>query len=120
MFKSDGVLKKNNTFDKRKAEALRINTKYKNRIPVIIEVNESNKNELNLDKRKYLVPFDLTVSQFIFVLRKRIELNPEIAVFIFFNNTLPPSSETMSGMYKLHKDKDGFLYATVSLESTFG
>lgn len=120
MFKTESVFKKNNSFDKRKNESQRINIKYNDRVPVIVEVNDSNKDELVLDKYKYLVPFDLTVSQFLFVIRKRIQLKAEVAMFIFFNNSLPPASETMGSVYKLYKDNDGFLYATVSLESTFG
>lgn len=38
---------------------------------------------------RYLVPSDLTVGQFVYVIRKRIKLEPEKAIFIFVNNTLP-------------------------------
>lgn len=111
--------KKNNTFDKRKNESQRISIKYKDRVPVIVELGENCTN-LVLDKCKYLVPYDLTVSQFLYVIRKRIKLAPEHALFIFFNNSLPPASDMLGTIYKNHKDKDGFLYASVSLESTFG
>ena len=120
MLRVEGSFKKNNTFDKRKADAHRINNKYKDKVPIIVEVKEYNKNELILDKYKYLVPFDLNVSQFLFVIRKRINLNPDVSIFIFFNNSLQLSSETIGNVYKLHKDVDGFLYATISLENTFG
>jgi GABA(A) receptor-associated protein len=30
-----------------------------------------------IDKKKYLVPMDLTVGQFVYVIRKRIKLSPE-------------------------------------------
>lgn len=45
----------------------------------------------DIDKKKYLVPADLTVGQFVYVIRKRIKLAPEKAIFIFVNNTLPPT-----------------------------
>jgi len=66
------------------------------------------------------VPSDLTMGQFVYVIRKRIKLNPDAAIFIFVNNTLPPASAMMSSIYKEHKDEDGFLYVTYSGESTFG
>ncbi len=44
-----------------------------------------------IDKKKYLVPADLTVGQFVFVIRKRIKLEPEKAIFIFVNNVLRKS-----------------------------
>jgi len=74
----------------------------------------------NIDKKKYLVPADLTVGQFVYVIRKRIKLAPERAIFIFVNNTLPPTAALMSQIYKEHKDEDGFLYVTYSGETTFG
>jgi len=110
--------KKSKSFNNRKSEATKILLKYPDRIPVIVEVAENNP-DLNLDKKKYLVPADLTVGQFIFVIRKRIKLPPEKALFIFFKS-LPPSSAQLKTIYNQDKDKDGFLYATISEESTFG
>ncbi|KAF5729860.1 autophagy-related protein 8f [Tripterygium wilfordii] len=45
----------------------------------------------NIDKKKYLVPADLTVGQFVYVIRKRIKLSAEKAIFIFVDNVLPPT-----------------------------
>mmetsp|Transcript_2192 Transcript_2192/g.4215 ORF Transcript_2192/g.4215 Transcript_2192/m.4215 type:complete len:115 (+) Transcript_2192:143-487(+) len=105
--------------EKRKEEADKIRTKYPDRIPVICE--KAKRSEIvNIDKKKYLVPADLTVGQFVYVIRKRIKLTPEKAIFIFVNNTLPPTGAVMSQIYKEHKDEDGFLYVTYSGESTFG
>ena len=73
-----------------------------------------------IDKKKYLVPSDLTVGQFVYVIRKRIKLSPEKAIFIFVNNVLPPTAALMSSVYEAHKDEDGFLYVTYSGENTFG
>ena len=111
--------KKKHTFDRRKQESTRIMLKYKDRIPIIIETSESDK-ELILDKTKFLVPIDLSVSQFLYVLRLRIKLKPECALYIFFNNQLHTNSETIGSIYKMHKEADGFLYGIVSLENTFG
>lgn len=77
--------------EKRKAEADRIRQKYPDRIPVICEKVE--KSDIpTIDKKKYLVPADLTVGQFVYVIRKRIKLNPEKAIFIFVNEILPPAA----------------------------
>lgn len=65
-----------------------------------------------IDKKKYLVPSDLTVGQFCYVIRKRIKLAPEKAIFIFVNEVLPPTAALMSSIYEEHKDEDGFLYIT--------
>jgi Autophagy protein Atg8 ubiquitin like len=82
--------------EKRKAEADRIRTKYPDRIPVICE--KVDKSDIaTIDKKKYLVPSDLTVGQFVYVIRKRIKLSPEKAIFIFVNEILPPTA----GKYKI-------------------
>ena len=74
-----------------------------------------------IDKKKYLVPADLTVGQFVYVIRKRIKLSPEKAIFIFVDEVLPPTAALMSSIYEGHKDEDGFLYITyvLSAASTF-
>ncbi|KAJ2743694.1 ubiquitin-like protein atg8 [Coemansia sp. BCRC 34301] len=106
-------------FEKRRAEAERIRQKYPDRIPVICEKVEKS-DITTIDKKKYLVPSDLTVGQFVYVIRKRIKLSPEKAIFIFVNEVLPPTAALMSAVYEEHQDPDGFLYITYSGENTFG
>jgi len=111
--------KEQHPFEKRCGEAGRIRVKYPDRIPVIAE--KADKTDIpDIDKKKYLVPGDLTMGQFVYVIRKRIKLPADQAIFIFVNNTLPPAAALMSQVYKEHKDEDGFLYVTYSGESTFG
>jgi GABA(A) receptor-associated protein len=108
----------NNT-EQRKYESSRIRQKYPDRIPVIVE--KSPKSDVpDLDKKKYLVPSDLTVGQFVYVIRKRVKLSAEKAIFIFVNNALPPTASLMSTIYEENKDEDGFLYVQYSGENTFG
>ena len=83
------------------------------RIPVICERAEKSSIP-DIDKKKYLVPSDLTVGQFMHVIRKRIELPPEKAMFVFVNNVLLPTADFMSAIYDGHVDEDGFLYVTYS------
>lgn len=49
------------------------------------------------------IPQDLTVGQFVYVIRKRIKLAPEKAIFIFVNEVLPPTAALMSAIYEEHK-----------------
>ncbi|KAK8502892.1 hypothetical protein V6N12_054121 [Hibiscus sabdariffa] len=105
-------------FEKRRAEAARIREKYPDRIPVIVEKAERS-DIPTIDKKKYLVPADLTVGQFVYVIRKRIKLSAEKAIFIFVDSVLPPTGAIMSTIYDEKKDEDGFLYVTYSGENTF-
>ena len=111
--------KERHTFEARKAEADRVQAKYPDRIPVIVELAKKT-NLPPLDKEKYLVPHDLTIGQFLFVLRKRIKLTPEQSIFVFINDTIPPTSALLSNLYKEHKDSCGYLFMTISGDSTFG
>jgi GABA(A) receptor-associated protein len=73
-----------------------------------------------IDKRKFLVPNDISVAQFMWIIRKRIQLQSEKAIFLFVNKTIPQSSANMGQIYANHKDEDGFLYIAYSGENTFG
>ena len=108
------------SFEHRRNEADRIRTKYPDRIPVIVELKEDSKNTPDIDKKKFLVPKDLTVGQFIYVIRKRVHISAEQALFIFIDDIIPSSNSVMNDIYNEHKDEDSFLYVTYTGENTFG
>jgi GABA(A) receptor-associated protein len=114
------TFKQDHSYFKRKDESERIRLKYPGRIPLICEKDSRSGGDFELIKNKYLVPQDLTVGQFVYVIRKQIQLSPEKAIFIFIDNMLPPTSAMMSEIYEKYKDSDGFVYCQVSLENTFG
>jgi len=68
----------------------------------------------------HLVPNDITVAQFMWIIRKRIDLAAEKAIFLFVDKIVPQSSWTMGELYNQYRHKDGFLYIAYSGESTFG
>eukprot|EP00754_Rhynchopus_humris_P041211 Rhum_TRINITY_DN24811_c0_g1::Rhum_TRINITY_DN24811_c0_g1_i1::g.180235::m.180235/K08341/GABARAP, ATG8, LC3; GABA(A) receptor-associated protein len=111
--------KESRTLESRKMEAERILKKYPDRIPVICE-KHAQSDVPDIDKTKYLVPMDLNVGQFIYVVRKRLKLAPEKALFLFVDGMLPPTAALMEALYKESKDDDGFLYIKYSGESTYG
>jgi hypothetical protein len=51
------------------------------------------------------------------VIRKRIQLAPEKAIYIFVDEVLPPTAAMMAQIYEDYKDEDGFLYVTYSGEN---
>lgn len=111
--------KEDHPFEYRKKEGEKIRKKYPDRVPVIVE-KAPKARVPDLDKRKYLVPSDLTVGQFYFLIRKRIHLRPEDALFFFVNNTIPPTSATMGQLYEDNHEEDYFLYVAYSDESVYG
>lgn len=106
--------------EERRELSKKMTSKYPDKVPVIIEKTKD-KADIDIDKRKYLVPHELTVSQFIYTIRKRIKLKSEQAIFMFFGNNMVNTSMIMSEVYKYYRNKeDNLLYATISAESTFG
>jgi GABA(A) receptor-associated protein len=117
--KNDSNYANKTTFESRSNESKRIRLKYPDRIPIIIErVNDANTPPI--DKTKYLVPNNLTVGELVYVIRKRMKLEPEKAIFFFINETIPNTSLQLSQLYESHKNEDGFLYMKYSSENTFG
>uniref|UniRef100_A0A7S4DYP1 Autophagy-related protein n=1 Tax=Lotharella globosa TaxID=91324 RepID=A0A7S4DYP1_9EUKA len=106
--------------EQRSAESVRIRMKYPDRVPIICERFENSKSIKQIDKVKFLVPSDLTVGQFQFVIRKRLALTPDQAMFLFAGGKPAVLKNTMAMVYKAHKDADGFLYMQYAGEKTFG
>jgi len=108
-------------FEDRLTEAKRVLLKYPDRIPIICERSlTASKDCPIVDKKKYLVPITYKVGEFLFVIRKRLKLPPEKAIFLFVNGTIPPTSSLIGDIYQKHKDADCYLYMTYSQENTFG
>jgi GABA(A) receptor-associated protein len=74
----------------------------------------------DIDKKKYLVPSDLTCGQFLYVIRKRLKLPAEKAIFLFVDGKIPSTSAMLNEIYEQHRDADGFLYMSYSDENVFG
>ena len=107
--------------EKQKLEAQKIRTMYPDRIPVIVSKSINSKMP-EMKHKKFLVPADTTVGEFIYIIRKRLILRPDQAIFLFLSKTetLAPTGQMMSQVYDEHKDECGFLFMTYCEESTFG
>ena len=69
-------------------ESTKIRTKYPDRVPVVVE--KAPRSDIqDIDKRKFLVPNDISVAQFMYIIRRRIQLPPEKAIFLFVGKVLP-------------------------------
>ena len=108
----------NHAFEKRLNESKRIIEKYPDRVPVICERIATNIPQV--DRKKYLCPGDLSLANFMYVIRKRMNLTPEKALYLFVNDKMIPCSTLLSAVYDAEKREDGFLYINYAGESTFG
>jgi GABA(A) receptor-associated protein len=105
--------------EKRKEETNRIMIKYPDKIPIICNRGYNKETPL-LPRNKFLVPYDLTIGQFMYVIRKHMKLEAEKALYFSIGNRIPLNNSLISNIYKEHKSEDGFLYITYSIENTFG
>ena len=95
--------------------------KYPERKPIFVYRSKYDKSLPIISKNKFLVPNKMTLSQFLVIIRKKIELSEKLSIFLFVNEKiLPKYSETMEDIYDEYKNKDGMLIITYSGENTFG
>lgn len=115
--------KQSHSLENRARECRRILEKFPGRVPVIVERGTTGKTDSLplIDKSKFLVPGDLTLGQFSYVIRKRITLSPDRSLFLFMANQLPTTGSLMSELYwRFRDEEDGFLYVKYCGEATFG
>jgi GABA(A) receptor-associated protein len=102
--------------------------KYPGRIPIIItsktikfKDNNNNKNNSN-----FIIPSNITMAEFIIMIRKRIELFQEESIFVFVTDKktkkdiLAPASITMDSLYSQYKDDNLILNLYFEKEAVFG
>ena len=105
-------------------EATRVIVQYPDKVPVICEPYSTSTPPIN--RCKYLVNGNITVGQFIHIIRPRISGGTydggtkAIFLFVGSNNNISPTSALLANVYNLYKDADGFLYITYAFENTFG
>ena len=91
---------------------------YPNRCPVLLR--SAGGDTPSLERRRFLVPHDLTVGQFLNVLRHRLKLRPDQALYVFTEQqTLPMLGQRLADLYAAQSEK-GVLVLIYSCESAFG
>ena len=115
--------KKKVQLSQRVSESNRILAKYPSHVPVIVD---GDKKIGVLNKQKFLVPGDVSVSHLIISVRKQINLDKSKSIFMFCDNMILCPTVMMSQVYSSYlnnkKDEfeDKFLYITIASENTFG
>ncbi|XP_069810945.1 microtubule-associated proteins 1A/1B light chain 3C [Dendropsophus ebraccatus] len=113
--------KQRKSLETRKAEVIGIKAKFPTKIPVIVERYQKEKYLPLLDKTKFLVPRDLSMSHFVNILRNRMDLSATQAFYVLVNEkSLVSMSRTMTELYRDEKDEDGFLYVVYASHEMFG
>jgi len=111
-------LSETKTLEDRLAESNKVLIKYPERIPIIVEPFTDD--IVKIDKNKFIVSKDMTFGQLIYIIRKRININSDIALFFSINGVLCPLSTDIESIYNDNKSEDNFLYVKYTTENTFG
>ena len=93
--------------------------KYPDKIPVIVK-KFKNTDLPDIKKSKFIVPKDMIFTNFLYIIRKHINISSEKAIFVTINGKVCPSNSTLGEIYDDMKNDDGFLYIQYSCENTFG
>ncbi|ESS68684.1 microtubial binding protein [Trypanosoma cruzi Dm28c] len=120
------------TFAERQKEVATIRGRFPQHVPVVCEpasidtvlsagpISDRCRLLRDLDCSKFLVPGDASMQQLMVLLRSRLVLDAEQAIFLFIDDAVLPNSACVGDLYAQRKDADGFLYMTYSIESAFG
>jgi hypothetical protein len=113
-------------FSRKKIEILL--RKYPDRVPIIIS-SKSIKHNVN----RFITPLNMTISEFIVILRQKIQIVPSDAIYIFIkqkskntdNNTINTDimvqpSATIGTLYDMYKDDNMVLNILFEKEAVFG
>ena len=103
-----------------KNEVFSINMSYPYHIPILVRVQSE---KIKLSKYKYLIGDEMTMAQFLYVIRQKmlVPLSSSDSLFAFVNDTIPPNSALFGQLYKEYKDPEtDMLIITLCNENTFG
>jgi GABA(A) receptor-associated protein len=93
--------------------------KYTAHVFVHVKRSPRASNMPELDKHKFIVQREMSLGTFMFVVRKRMKLPPEKAMFLFVDDTIPTTSSTMGEISAIHGE-NGVLVMHYAGENTFG
>lgn len=97
----------------------RIIEKYTNRYPILLWTLGSN---IIIKKRKFIVPGNITIGQFLYVLRKQlIDFNSSEGLFLIVEGVdiMLPSNQIIEKVWKEY-NVNGFIRLALTKENTFG
>ena len=109
--------KKKYSLEERKSKFNEIIKKYPGKCPIICYTSP----ELpDLRNSKFLVATDICYTNFLFSVRKNLNVTSEQAIYMFINEKLMSSNRLIGEIYENNKEEDGFLYVYICSENTFG
>uniref|UniRef100_A0A452QPJ8 Microtubule associated protein 1 light chain 3 gamma n=1 Tax=Ursus americanus TaxID=9643 RepID=A0A452QPJ8_URSAM len=104
----------------RQEEVARIRAKFPNKIPVRLHLLPGDRFLPPLDRTTFLVPRELTVTQFPSGRRSHLVLGATEAFYLLVNSrSLVSVSVTMAEVCRDYRDEDSFMYVTYASQEMF-
>ena len=108
------------TLEERKREFQTVMEANPDKIAIICE-KAPKSHILDIEKSKYLVKNDVTLNQFSLMIRKKLKIEKEQALFFLINGKKSLSGDnSMQEIYNKYKNDDGFLYIAYAGEEIWG
>jgi GABA(A) receptor-associated protein len=125
--------KKKYSLDERKNITIKILEKYEDKCPIYLSIDKEILSNIDSMFKKninrYIVTSNLTLTQFLSILRKKINFsqNESLTLFVeiyndkkIINSILAPLTSSIGSIYNNYKDEDGFIYLKIVKENVFG
>ncbi len=107
------------SFNDRKDLAEELQGLYKDKI--CLHLNRRTKKDPEISKHRFLVPKEMTITEFTHTVRHRInKLNPYESVFLMCRDYMLSGNESFEQLHYIYKNPDEILYLTYIVENTFG
>lgn len=110
-------------FSVRQKQSDSLRMKFPNRVPCIVSPlpdSEFNKKFTKEPFKKFMVHEDFALAQFYCIIRKRLDIRADQAIFFYCKNTIPSAQTKLKDLYENFRDDDDFLYIQFSEENAYG
>ena len=112
--------KKEKSLEERKEEYQKVIEEHPGKIGVICE-KAPQSNIVDIEKSKYLINEEFNLTQFTSIIRKKLNMDKEDAIFFLVKGkTTLSGNDSMIDIYNKYKDEDGFLYIAYASEEVWG
>lgn len=123
------------SFEERKRQSDKILQKYNDKCPIYLSFDSRLLTHITIFERtkkylnKYIVSSDLTLAQFLSIVRKKINFSSYESIYMMIeeykndklkSTILASTVSTIGELYNKNKDDDGFLYLKLVKENVFG
>ena len=108
------------TLEERKEEYQKVMQTNPGKIAIICEKDPRSR-IADIEKSKYLVKNDISLNQFTLMIRNRLKIEKEAALFLLVNGKKSlTGDDSMQDVYNKFKSEDGFLYIAYASEVVWG